>query len=90
VRQGENATCSEVVSGPPWDRCPVLVALVGALTERNRLGRAVVVGSLNLGGSVCTLPHPMPIAELVVEREAKVLLMLVSARRVLNNLLDEM
>jgi len=32
----------------------------------------------------------MPIAELVVEREAKVLLMLVSARRVLNNLLDEM
>jgi len=49
-------------------------------------------GSLNLGGSVEMIPNPNPIAiaELAVEKQAKVLLMPVSARRGLNNLPDDL
>ncbi|GAB4384142.1 MAG: protease Lon-related BREX system protein BrxL [Phycisphaerales bacterium] len=67
-----------------------LVALVGALIERNTRGGAVIVGSLNLGGSVDMVANPVAIAELAVEKQAKVLLMPVSARRALNDLPDEM
>jgi len=67
-----------------------LVALVGALIERNTRGGAVIVGSLNLGGSVDIVANPVAIAELAVEKQAKVLLMPVSARRALNDLPDEM
>jgi len=67
-----------------------LVALVGALIERNTRGGAVIVGSLNLGGSVDMVANPVAIAELAVEKQAKVLLMPVSARRALNDLPDDM
>ena len=68
----------------------VLVALAGGLLERNTRGGALVVGSLNLGGSVEMLPNPVAIAELAVEKQANTLLMPVSARRALNDLPDEM
>src|SRR5690606_28367682 len=48
---------------------PTLVALVGALIERNTRGGAVIVGSLNLGGSVDMVANPVAIAELAVEKQ---------------------
>jgi len=69
---------------------PILVALVGGLLECNTRGSTIIVGSLNLGGSVEMIPNPVAIAELAVEKQAKVLLMPVSARRGLNELPDDL
>ncbi len=68
---------------------PVLVALTGAVLGRSVRGGAVVVGALNLGGSVEPLPRAVEIAELAVEKQASVLLMPVSARRNLFDLPDD-
>jgi ATP-dependent Lon protease len=69
---------------------PVMVALVGGLLDRNTRGSTIIVGSLNLGGSVEMIPNAIAIAELAVEKQAKVLLMPVSARRGLNDLPDDL
>lgn len=69
---------------------PVLIAMVSALLGRNTRGGMVVVGQLNLGGSVEMVPSAVAIAELAVERKAATLLMPVAARRALNDLPDEM
>lgn len=69
---------------------PVLVAMVGGLLERNTRGGTIVVGPLNLGGSVEMLPNPVAIAELAIDKQAATLLMPVSARRALNDLPDEL
>ncbi len=68
----------------------VLVACVGGLLERHTRGGTIVVGSLNLGGSVELVPNPVAVAELAVDKRATTLLMPVSARRSLNDLPDEM
>ena len=68
----------------------VLVTLAGALLERSVRGGAIVVGALNLGGSIEPLLKPVEIAELAVERQAVVLLMPVSARRDLFDLPDDL
>ena len=60
---------------------PVLVALVGGLLERNTRGGTIIVGPLNLGGSVEMIPNPVAIAELAVDKQATTLLMPVAARR---------
>ena len=69
---------------------PVLISLVGGLLDRNTRGSTIIVGSLNLGGSLEMIPNAVAIAELAVEKQAKVLLMPVSARRGLNDLPDEL
>ncbi|CAK6701119.1 BREX system Lon protease-like protein BrxL [Synechococcus sp. BA-124 BA4] len=69
---------------------PILVAFVGGLLERNTRGSTIIFGSLNLGGSVEMIPNAVAIAELAVEKQAKVLLMPVSARRGLNDLPDDL
>lgn len=69
---------------------PILVALVGSLLERNTRGSTVIVGSLNLGGSVELIPNAVAVAELAVEKQAKVLLMPVTARRGLMDLADDL
>ena len=69
---------------------PVLLAFVGALLERNTRGGTIIVGPLNLGGSIELLPNPVAIAELAVDKQAATLLMPVSARRALNELPDEL
>ncbi len=69
---------------------PVLVALCGALLGRNSRGGTIVVGSLNLGGSVEPIPNAVRIAELAVDRQAHTLLMPVAARKQLNDLPDEL
>ncbi len=61
---------------------PVLVALVGlALLERNTKGGMIIVGSLNLGGSVEMIPNPVAIAELAIEKQAKPRLLPAARRR---------
>jgi ATP-dependent Lon protease len=69
---------------------PVLVALCGGLMERSTKGGLIVVGSLNLGGSVEMVPNPVAVAELGVEKGASQLLMPISARRQLLDLPDDM
>jgi ATP-dependent Lon protease len=69
---------------------PVLVALCGALLARNTRGGTVVVGALNLGGSVEMIPNAIRIAELAIDKQAQTLLMPVSVRRQLNDLPDEL
>jgi ATP-dependent Lon protease len=69
---------------------PVLVALCGALLGRNTRGGTIVVGALNLGGSIEMIPNAVRIAELAVDKQAQTLLMPVAARRQLNELPDEL
>jgi ATP-dependent Lon protease len=69
---------------------PVLVALCGALVGRNTRGGTIVVGALNLGGSIEMIPNAVRIAELAVDKQAQTVLMPVAARRQLNDLPDEL
>lgn len=76
------------------DKCEQLAddvrALAGALLELSTRGGIIVVGSLNLGGSVEMLPNAVALVEIAVEKQAAVLLMPVAARRQLNELPDEL
>ncbi len=67
----------------------VLVAMTGSLLGRNTKGGLIVVGQLNLGGSIEMIPNPVAMAELAAEKKAQTLLMPVAARRQLNDLPDE-
>jgi ATP-dependent Lon protease len=69
---------------------PVVVAFCGALLGRNTRGGTVVVGALNLGGSVEAVANAVRIAELAIDKQAQTLLMPVTARRQLNDLPDDM
>jgi ATP-dependent Lon protease len=69
---------------------PVLVALCGGLIERSVKGGLIIVGALNLGGSIEMIPNPVAIAELAVEKGAAQVLMPISSRRQLFELPDEM
>ena len=68
----------------------VLIALCSSLIERSCKGGLIIVGSLNLGGSVELIPNAVAIAELAVEKGATTLLMPISARRQLFDLPDDM
>lgn len=68
----------------------VVAALCSALIERSIKGGLVVVGALNLGGSVELIPNPVAVAELAVEKGATTLLMPIAARRLLFDLPDEL
>jgi ATP-dependent Lon protease len=68
----------------------VLVAFCGSLLGRNTRGGTIVVGSLNLGGSIEMIPNPVRIAELAVDKQAATLLVPVAARRQLNELPDDL
>lgn len=67
-----------------------LVALCGSLLGKNTRGGTIVVGSLNLGGSLETVPNPIRIAELAVDKQAQTLLVPVACRRQLVDLPDDM
>lgn len=68
----------------------VLLALCGGLLERSIKGGLIVVGALNLGGSVEVIANPVAIVELAVEKGAATVLMPISSRKQLFNLSDEM
>jgi len=69
---------------------PVLVACVGGLLERSTRGGTIVVGPLNLGGSMEMIPNPVALAELAIDKRATTLLMPVAARRALHELPDDL
>ncbi|MGB9152024.1 MAG: peptidase, partial [Alphaproteobacteria bacterium] len=56
---------------------------------RNTRGGTIVVGALNLGGSIEMIPNAVAIAELAVDKQAQTLLMPVAARKQLNELPDD-
>lgn len=68
----------------------VLLALCSSLLKRSIRGGLIVVGGLNLGGSIDPLYNAVSIAELAVEKGANTLLLPVSARRQLYDLSDDM
>jgi ATP-dependent Lon protease len=67
-----------------------LISLCGGLIERSVKGGLIIVGALNLGGSIELVPNPVAVAELAVEKGAMTLLMPISSRRQLFDLSDEM
>jgi len=69
---------------------PALMALCSALIGKSLQGGVVLVGALNLGGSIDPLYNAIDVVELAVEKGASGILMPVSARKQLFDLSDEM
>ena len=67
-----------------------LVALCTALLKRSVRGGLVVIGEINLGGSIEPVHDPVNLVELGVEKGASAVLMPVSCRRQLIDLSDDM
>lgn len=67
-----------------------LIALSTSLLRKSVKGGLIVVGEINLGGSIEPVHNPVSIAEMAVEKGASVLLMPVSCRRQLIDLSDDM
>lgn len=68
----------------------VLIALCSAILEKNTKGGLVIVGQLNLGGSLDMIYNAVNLAELAVEKGATTLLVPLNTRKQLNNLSDDM
>ncbi|ADH86828.1 BREX system Lon protease-like protein BrxL [Desulfurivibrio alkaliphilus] len=67
-----------------------LIALSTALLRKSVRGGLIVVGEINLGGSIEPVHNPVAMAEIAVEKGATVLLMPVTCRRQLFDLSDDM
>lgn len=67
-----------------------LIALCTALLKKSVRGGLIIVGEINLGGSIEPIHNPVTIAEIAVEKGASALLMPVSCRRQLVDLSDDM
>ena len=67
-----------------------LVALCTAILKRSVRGGLIVVGEVNLGGSIEPVHDPVNLVEIGVEKGANALLMPVSCRRQLIDLSDDM
>lgn len=67
-----------------------LIALCSALLRRSIRGGLVIVGEVNLGGSIEPVHNAVSLAEMAVEKGAKSLLVPVNCRRQLYDLSDEM
>jgi len=67
-----------------------LVAMCSSLLKKSVKGGLIVVGEINLGGSIEPINSAVNIAELAVEKGASSLLMPVAARRLLYDLSDDM
>lgn len=67
-----------------------LIALCTALLKKSVKGGLVIVGEINLGGSIESVHNPVSIAEIAIEKGASSLLVPVSCRRQMVDLSDEM
>jgi len=67
----------------------VLVALCSALLGKPLKGGLIIVGGINLGGSVEVIHNPIDIVELALEKGASIVMMPVSCRRPLVDLSDD-
>lgn len=68
----------------------VLIGLCSSILGKSIKGGVVIVGQLNLGGSLDTIYNAVNLAELAVEKGATTLLIPLNARKQLNELSDEM
>ncbi len=66
------------------------IALCTSLLKKSVRGGLIVVGEINLGGSIEPIHNPVNIAEISVEKGATALLMPVACRRQLLDLSDDM
>ena len=69
---------------------PALIALSTAMLKKSTRGGLIIVGEINLGGSIEPVHNAVPIAEMAVEKGATALLMPVACRRQLFDLSDDM
>jgi len=69
---------------------PVLIALCSAILEKSLKGGLVIVGQLNLGGSIDLVYNALNVAELAIEKGATTILIPINARKQLNDLSDDM
>ena len=67
-----------------------LVSLCTSLLRRSVRGGLIIVGEINLGGSIESIHNSVTLAELAVEKGASALLMPVACRRQLLDLSDDM
>jgi ATP-dependent Lon protease len=67
-----------------------LIALCTSLLKKGVRGGLIIVGEVNLGGSIEPIHTPVHIAEIAVEKGATALLMPVACRRQLFDLSDDM
>lgn len=67
-----------------------LTALCSALLNKHTRGGLIVVGGINLGGSIEPVYNAISIVELAIEKGATTILMPVTARRLLMDLSDDM
>lgn len=67
-----------------------LIALCTALLKKSVKGGLIIVGEINLGGSIEPVHNSVTIAEIAVEKGANMLMMPVSCRRQLVDLSDDM
>lgn len=67
-----------------------LIAMCNALLKKSVKGGLVIVGEVNLGGSIEPIHNPVTLAEIAVEKGATVLLVPVSCRKQLFDLSDDM
>jgi ATP-dependent Lon protease len=68
----------------------VLMAFCSAILERSIKGGLVIIGQINLGGSIDLVYNAVNLAELAVEKGATTLLVPLNARKQLNELSDDM
>lgn len=67
-----------------------LVALCTSLLKKSVRGGLIIVGEINLGGSIESIHNPVSIVEIAVEKGATAMLMPVACRRQLFDLSDDM
>ena len=67
-----------------------LIALCTSLLKKSVRGGLVIVGEINLGGSIESVHNPVTIAEIAVEKGSVALLMPVACRRQMIELSDDM
>ncbi len=63
--------------------------MCSALINKSLRGGLVVVGSINLGGSIDLLPNAVDVVELVVEKGASLVLLPITCRKQLFDLSDD-
>ncbi|WP_029450762.1 protease Lon-related BREX system protein BrxL [Clostridium algidicarnis] len=68
----------------------VLIAFCTALLKKSVRGGLIIVGEVNLGGSIESVHNPVSLVEIAVEKGSSAVLMPVSCRRQLFDLSDEM
>ena len=66
-----------------------LLAMCSTLINKNLRGGLVVVGGINLGGSIDPLPNAVDVVELAVEKGASLVLLPISCRKQLFDLSDD-